>query len=171
MNIKNLQKRLNLGNNAILFIIVLIGVILMLFSGSTPAKKTKSDTNITQEFSVDDEEKLKKILSDIKGAGKVSVMVTYESGTQSDIAYDTDTKINQKGDEKSVLNTEESTEKKVVISSGEPIILKNIYPKVKGVVVAAQGAGSPRVRQDIQNAVVCAMGIAPHRVCIVEKSM
>jgi len=39
-----------------------------------------------------------------------------------------------------------------------------VYPKVKGIVVSAQGARSNVVKERIMNALVALYGIEPHRV-------
>lgn len=160
---KNFSK---IKNNGVLFIIILIGVILMLFSGGEDKKENKPTPEIYQS---DDESRLEKILSEINGIGDVSVMITYYSGPESDLAYDTNSTITERGDGEKTSNTEERTDRQAVMSSGEPFVKRFLYPEVKGAVIAATGAGNAYVRQQIQEAVTTAMGIAPHKVCIIEK--
>ena len=64
---------------------------------------------------------------------------------------------------------EENTNKQAVLSGGEPVILSKSYPKVKGVVVIAEGAGNTNVKANILDAVTTAFNIASHKVCILEK--
>lgn len=72
MDIKELNKIIKNKNNQLFFIILIIGVVLIFLSGFTDSnKKTESLKTISEE------ERLEQILSDIKGAGHVSVMVTY----------------------------------------------------------------------------------------------
>ena len=70
-------------NNKSLYIIIIIGIVFMLFSGG---EETQKD-NIKQNYDAyTDEARLKEILSKIDGVGNVHVMVTYYGTTTSDIA-------------------------------------------------------------------------------------
>ena len=57
------------------------------------------------------------------------------------------------------------------VSSGIrlPVVLKEIYPEVKGVVVVAEGAGNAEVREKITRAVSVLMDIPVHRVQVFER--
>lgn len=168
MEIKKLINFFKVKNNITLFVIILIGVVLMLFPGGGEKKEDKTSLTPT-EYKSDDEERLIKILSQIKGVGEVDVMITYSGGVKSDIAYDTDTTTTQRGDGEKISNLEENMKRQAVMSSGEPFVMRTLYPEVKGAVVVAQGAGDILVKQQIQQAVTTAMGIASHKVCVVEK--
>lgn len=45
------------------------------------------------------------------------------------------------------------------MSGGKPVILKEIEPKVKGVVVVAQGANDARVKLELYKAVMTLLGV------------
>lgn len=168
MDLKKTAEFLNTGNNKFILIIVLVGVCFMLFSLGGD-NDTKKDISQNQSVNVNDEEKLEKILSEISGVGEVSVMVTYFSSSKADVAYETKESHSQR-EENDVKNNEISSDKQAVMSSGEPFVMRSIYPDVKGVVVVAQGAGVATVKDRITRAVTTAMGIAAHRVCVVEKN-
>ena len=168
MEIKNAVKNLNLRHNGILFVIILIGVVLMLFPGGGDKKEADSSV-IPEGFKTDDEARLEEILSEIKGVGEVSVMITYESGVESEIAYETNSSITRRGDGDKTANTEESSDRQAVMSSGKPFVKRYVYPEVKGAVVAAEGAGDAAVKQKIQEAVMTSLGLAAHKVCVTEK--
>ena len=72
MDIRKLNKLLKNKNNQALLVILIIGVVLIFLSGIK-----SSDTKTISGNSVSEEERLEQILSDIKGAGDVSVMITY----------------------------------------------------------------------------------------------
>lgn len=168
MDIKNAVKNLNLKHNGILFVILLIGAVLMLFPNK--ADKKEEDTPAVYEgMGTDDEERLEEILSEIKGVGSVSVMLTYEGGIESEIAYDTNSSITRRGDGDKEVNTEENSDKQAVMSSGKPFVKRYICPEVKGAVVAAEGAGDALVKQKIQEVVMTSLGLAAHKVCVTEK--
>ena len=72
MDIRKLNKLLKNKNNQALLVILIIGVVLIFLSGIK-----SSDTKPNSENFISEEERLEQILSDIKGAGDVSVMITY----------------------------------------------------------------------------------------------
>ncbi|NMB96558.1 MAG: stage III sporulation protein AG [Clostridiaceae bacterium] len=123
------------------------------------------------------EEKMEEILSQIKGVGKVSVMITYEAGYEKVPAYDQNENrsatqeednnggkrtITQSNSDSKIAYEEQSGTKK-------PIILKELEPRVKGVVVVAEGAGEPVVKENLIKAVQALVDIAPHKVQVFEK--
>lgn len=146
MNFDFLQGLLKKKNNPVLFIILLIGIVLMLFSGSR--SKPEEKTGMLNE-----QEELTQLVSKIHGAGKVKVMVTYYGSGTSMIVYDTSTR----GDE---------TDRKAVVSGGEAVSSGISYPRVKGVVVVSSGADTENVRQAIIEAVTTALDIPDYKVSV-----
>lgn len=155
------EKILKNKNNRIICIILIIGVVLMLISGGGSKKDKVSDKTTVY----DEEARLEEILSDIDGAGEVSVMITYYSTSEKDIAYET--KTNSVGLDS---RSEESEDRKAVMTDGSPMVLKEVYPRVKGVIVTADGADSAAVRQAISEAVTAVTDVASHRVAIYKRS-
>lgn len=160
MNKETIGKFLKNKNNQIICIILIIGVVFMLISGGIGEKDKVSEVTAT----IDEEERLEEILSDIEGAGEVSVMITYYSTAEKDIAYET--KTNTVGQD---TRSEESEDKKAVMSDGEPMVLKEVYPKVKGVIVTADGGGNAAVKQAICEAVTAVMDVPAHRVMVYKR--
>ena len=160
MSKEDLVKLVKNKNNLILIVIIIIGIAFMMFTGGDREKRTTR----TEEKTATEEERLAAILSDIKGAGEVSVMVTYYGTAEKDIAYET--KTSSVGRES---QSEESEDKKAVMTDGEPMIVREVYPEVKGVIVTAEGADSAYVRQAISEAVSAALNVPAHRVCIYKK--
>lgn len=153
MNKEDLLKFLKNKNNRLILIILIIGVAIMLSQSWQSKPQTVKTTDVRRE-----EEKLGEILSEIDDAGKVSVMITYYGTSEKDIAYDVKTN--------SSNGTKTGEDKKAVMSGGEPMIVRETYPKVKGVIVTAQGAGSAAVRRRLTEAVTAALDIPEYRVCI-----
>lgn len=151
-------------NNRTIFIIFIIGVALMIAAHGFNQKKTeRRETAYVTGISVrDEEQRLADMLSKIEGAGSVSVMITYSSGTEKSLAYETKTSSREGSGEK-------SEDKKAVTSGGEPMVVKEVYPSVKGVIVAAEGADKPEVKAAIREAVTASTGAQAHRVCIFKK--
>lgn len=93
-------------------------------------------------------------------------MVTYAKTFEQNPAYEIKSDISNRGE----TGYEENSERQLVTVDGEPVILSQTYPKVKGVVVTAEGAANPKVKADILDAVGTAFGIASHKICILEKN-
>ena len=168
MELKKVRDFLKKKNNGVFLLIILIGVLLMLFPTNQIKNEKKADECLA-EYMPDDEKRLREILSQIKGVGEVSVMITYDGGVRSDIAYDTDSTITRRGEGESLHQTEERVDRQAVIASGEPFVSGYLYPDVKGAIIVAVGAGNVKVRQQIQNAAAAVLGGGVHRVCVVEK--
>lgn len=171
-----------------LFIILCIGVLMLLIGGFfTKANKApaKSDTassvsksDYLDEYDAALESKLQNILSQISGVGRVSVAITYSSSKEIVPAQDikqNESNTNEKDREGGVRNTlETDTDKKVITdqqSETKPVILKEIPPEVKGVVVVADGASNERVKVDITKAVSTALGISLSKVQVFSRGI
>ena len=115
MNKEDLLKIFKNKNNRLICLILIIGVVLM--AVASVDKNKKADVQPTAAVtSVEDEEKrLANILSQIDGAGEVSVMITYYSSSEKNIAYETKVSSREK---------EESEDKKAVMTDGEPMVVK-----------------------------------------------
>lgn len=168
MNFKKLTQIFKKGHNAHLIIILLVGAVLMLVPLGGERKSSSVEKN--DVLSVDYGRELEELLSQIKGVGSVKAMVTYASSFEKSIAYEKNSNRNEKKDGDNKISNEASSNTNVVLSSGEPFVIKQIYPEIKGVVIAAEGADDILVRQSITDAVTTALGIAPHKVCVVRKS-
>lgn len=148
MKIDFLTAFLKKKNNRILYIIFIIGIVIMLFSGqSTPNEKPKPQ----QAYS--EEEGLLRIISEIDGVLDAEVMVTYYGSITSNIVYDTRTN----GDR---------IDRTAVLADGEAVTAGENYPRVKGVVVVARYKSSA-VPTAIRTAVCTALGIPEYKVAVI----
>lgn len=148
------------GNTKSLYIIIIIGVVLMLFSTNG---EPKNDTKTPVYKTYSDEVRLQEILSKVKGAGDVSVMITYNGTSSYDLAYDK--KETSNSSEDAVSKSEESS---AISKGGEPFIKGEVYPEVKGVVIIAGGAGDVRIKKALSDAACAALSVASYRVCVLE---
>ncbi len=173
-------------------IVIVVGVIVIIaggtiFSGgksNATQKEQKKDVNTTESQQNADsrssgiEARLAALLSQMKGVGKVDVMVTFSTTRENIPAYDT--KRNQSstdekdsaGGTRSISQEEyDSTLAYEDSSSGgkKPVILKELEPEVKGVLVVADGADSVEVRERICNAVTVVLDIPVHRIQVVQR--
>jgi stage III sporulation protein AG len=169
--------------------ILIIVMVVIFFSGNikpnasdniskTQSYKTNSSTNdYKADYETNIESRLEAILSNMKGVGKVKVLVTLE--TNGEIVPATDDNVDKTiTNEKDKDNgerkvTQDSTDKKVVMEnkqSGESsaLILKEYKPKVKGVIVAAEGAEDAKIQYNICQAIEVALNIDASKVQVFE---
>ena len=158
MNKEDLLKIFKNKNNRLICLILIIGVVLM--AGARVDKKADVQPTAAVTSVEDEEKRLANILSQIDGAGEVSVMITYYSSSEKNIAYETKVSSREK---------EESEDKKAVMTDGEPMVVKEVYPKVRGVIVTADGGGNSAVRSAISEAVTASLDVPAHRICIFKK--
>ena len=143
-------------NKQALLIILIIGMILMLAAGSFTSDKNveKPTTYInSDEYCGMLENKLTKILSEMKGVGRVYVMITLENRNAVDISVK-----NQSGE--AILKRSGGTE--------EPVVTKELYPGIKGVVIAAQGASDADVTEKIYYAAKAALNVGGSKIAVIE---
>jgi len=161
---------------AILLIIIVI-LVIYFSSGSLVSKKqentapaaTQEAPNTSMADSI--EEKLAATLSQIEGAGDVEVMITYESTSEIVPAFSVDRQTTTITDNRengtSTTNTE-NTQSEVVTVGGNggssALILKEISPKIRGVIVVAEGADDITVRLNLLNAVQTLLNVGPRQV-------
>ena len=123
---------------------LVVCVVYFSFFGGGKSKSDNSQNESTQEYSSAVEytnfleNKLGNVLSKISGVGSVNVIITLESGFSYEYATDTETTI---------------TTETVILVSNKPVVMKEIYPTIKGVVVVAKGAENFSVKMNILSAV------------------
>jgi len=136
-------------------------------AAGTAAKTTAED------FLEKTEAKLADVVGSIQGAGKCRIMVTLENGVE--YVYATQQKVNtdrQEGTDgnSSKLNQRDDTEESIVIVETENgrqgLLVTELQPTVKGVVIVCEGGDQPLVQQRVTDAVTIALNISSKRVCV-----
>ena len=163
------KKLKSIKNIEIVIAVLIISVMFLIYFGTSNkenASSNKSSSAITNiqytsasQYAKELEAKLEKTLSQIQGAGAVSVVITLESSSELIIAKTIETtKKSESVTDKGVTTKTENVEivEKPLIVSGkngdEPIILLEVMPKISGVVVVAQGATDVNVKLNILKA-------------------
>lgn len=136
-------------------------------------------SNTAPDYLRELENDLSSILSKIQGAGRVSVMITLSSGTEIIPAKDesvSDKVTNEKDTSGGtrVIN-EKTTDDKVVFTAAQggnskPLIIKEINPEIKGVIVVAEGAEDSKIKLKISQAVQTVLDIPAYRVTVYERN-
>lgn len=178
-------------------ILVLIGMLLCVISLPTEKEKTKSnlwdisndkienkqtfDTSEAKEensgYAAWWEEKLEESLRCVEGAGQVRVMIMLAGSEEQVLARDGKEEVSdtQETDAAGGMRhvSETKLDRSVVRTVDErgqevPLVVRTIAPKVEGVVVIAQGAGSKQVRGDIIEAIQVLFDVDMNRIAIIK---
>lgn len=160
--------------------ILVIGVLMIIMSNTIfkTGKETikKSEQNVSEVKLVNDEsgdfdykleKKLEEALSNVEGVGKVKVMITLKSGREIVVAEDTSidkSESNEGGSEGRKTTAVKEENKKILLESNQPLILKEIQPKIEGVIVIAQGGGNAEVKNSIIKAVQALLNVEAHKI-------
>ncbi|MEW9669612.1 stage III sporulation protein AG [Ammoniphilus sp. 3BR4] len=123
------------------------------------------------------ESQLKGILEEVIGVGEVSVMVNLDSSEEVVVEKDVNVRNSQTKEvdkEKATRDiTDSSRDERVVLVKGEqgdqPIVIKTLKPRVRGVLVVAKGAESVKVKAFITDAIQKALHVEPHKISILPK--
>lgn len=156
----------------LLFFLGLVALIASEFQGkkeeTLPVSTTQSEAMTADEYAARLEERLVSILSAIDGAGAVRVMVTIESGGEEVYLYNSDYGENVEMSQKSSF--EQNREYVIIGEDGEEkgIVVSVIEPKVRGVAVVCEGAGSDAIKQQIIQTVTALLDISSARVSVVK---
>lgn len=124
-------------------------------------------------------QRLEEVLTEIDGVGKVSVTVNLASTTERDYAVNTSTnnkttrENDNKGGNRTITEINEDGQMVLVRESQgsreQPVVVKEIKPEVKGVMVVAEGAEDPAVKADLMNAVHVYLDVPLYRVIVLSR--
>ena len=122
------------------------------------------------------ERELTAFLKSIDGVGDVKVMITLRTSRELVVEREerTQKRITSEADSSGGTRlVEEVTQENAAIydtSSQEktPYVVKTVYPEVEGVVVAATGVGTGRIRTDISETVQALFGLDAHKVKVLK---
>lgn len=146
-----LNKIKNVKNIEIIITIITVCLILLIylsqdvFHSETTAQSVQ---NVESTKYIDElEKKLCNVLSQINGAGNVKVLITIDSNSKQEYATNKETKTITSGNSTTTTVTEE-----VVIVQNKPLLINETLPKIKGVIVVAQGASNVNIKLELLKA-------------------
>lgn len=170
----NFMKLFSGKNLKIIILCIIFVVALILFlkmSGTKSTTKTTTTSSIQYQTSLDYskqlETKLESVLSQIKGAGNVKVMMTLDGSPELVYAMDSNEKVsNNTGGS----TTTSSSTPILVQTNGttSPLILTEVLPKVKGVIVVSSGANDISIKLDILNSVSTLLDISTDKINVLK---
>lgn len=175
MNLEKLKSLKKLtGKKENIWIMVLMGVLLMVVaipsnSGESFLGKKEGGKNQETQLGAYEEDRenmesrLEELLANVKGAGKVRVMITYKTKGEKEVEKDKQIESDETETEKN-KKSQEST----VFAGEEPFVYKEYEPEIQGVVVVAQGGDNIQVKKEILEAIKALFDIEAHKIKIIK---
>lgn len=161
----NSSKKIKLIFASVLFI-----VILLIFASSFIPQKSITKSNIentiieSKGFAYDTEQRLKNILSGIKGLDNVSVFVYVKSSEE--VVYLKDSEIVKSSNNNETIK--ETTIFNKDGSSSSAVVVVRKYPEIEGVLIVASGADDVKLKLKIIDAISVVLSIAPTNIEVLE---
>jgi len=171
--------------NARLIWVGVLGVVLLLSGGILDNLATKSKTEVPTEVvknqlpqnsSYEDalEGKLENILAKVKGAGNVVVNITLEDSSTQEHAKNVvkESKVVQEKDTSGGIRTTTETKESEQVLMGKengvdhPVVVREIKPTIKGVLVIAEGANDSTVKANLTKAVEAGLGVPSYKITV-----
>ena len=168
--IKEFFERVKNIKHLYVYVAVIIALIVCVFYFSNYKTKNETDNNISnstedltsaEEYASYLENKLCNVLSNLSGVDNVSVAITLCEDVRYEYATDTETKNIVSGGNQTTVTTET-----VIMVSNEPVVLKTIYPQIKGVVVVANGVKDIGLKMNILSAIETVLQVEPNAIKI-----
>lgn len=145
-------------------------------------KSTKTGTNQqTQQKKIEEkdayitalENKLEQTIEGMEGAGKVDVMITLKDNGEKILdknqPYESEEETNTEENKESKKNRIQNNQETVLVETEgntEPIIVRELYPDIEGVVVVCEGGDNSALTVKIKEAVQALFSIDAHKIVV-----
>lgn len=171
-------------------VMLLVGVLLLVlaiptkeytekteYSGLETEQEGKKDGSKEYERKV--EQRLEQVLREVEGVGEVNVMVTFQSSSEKVIEKDWEknsqvTVEHDKQGGKRETKESKSNETTVYQNAAEggeiPYVIKEVNPKVEGIVVIAQGGENAVVVKNITEAIQALFDVDTHKIKVMKRN-
>lgn len=175
------------------FLILLLAGVILLILGFPQKKETvpvRQEANLNvasigadgaaqgaDSYEKRMEKRLKEILEKVDGVGKVEVMLVLRSSEEKVLRVDLQSRnsITEENEADGTTRKSQSAEESretVITGSGQdaaPVVEKEIYPEIEGIVILAQGAGDARIKAEISEAAEALFGIPAHKIKVLKR--
>lgn len=148
-------------------LVIVVGLVLLLFPGEKSpvgeGSQVVSPQNVETGFDLGAlERKMAAALSEIEGAGEVTVLLTVQNSPRKVLAQDGSTTQRE--------GTREESAQTVVVSKGsgaqEAVLIEQVYPDFQGALVISAGGEKPTVRLKLVEAVSALTGLGADQISI-----
>ena len=160
-------------------LILAIGIFLMLLggkgalpgNGGSPETIPSVEPAIYRSSEEALENKIAATLSQIKGAGAVTVALTFAEGASYEYAYneqETENTTREGGGESGFKESRQTNSSKDLVVEQEPVLLQENLPQIQGLLIVAQGGGDASVKRQLFVAAAGLLNLPAHRIVVVE---
>lgn len=167
---EKLSKLFSKNKKVLIIVLCSIAAVTMIVI-SELGEKTKTDSpdtvktnSLDSSYETELEDRLERIITQIDGVGRTSVMVKAASSEKSEFAKDSVSSSDSDGDRKQ--------DSQYVVIKGrnneEGILLQKNYPEIQGVIVVCQGGADSRVISEVTNAVSSLLGISTNNISVIK---
>lgn len=166
--ITDIVTRLKKDKKALFTVVIGITGMMLVLLSELPSHSEPEVGNKAEELYLSEslEEDTERLISKISGAGKVSVMLTYDCSQETVWATDSDRQTQAEGKSTNEL-------RHIIIDSrdGETgLAVKVLYPRVRGVAVVCTGGDDPIVKSEIKALVSALFDIGSNRISIARRA-
>ena len=157
----------------LLLVLGALGVGMIVLSEMFPKEKNVATTTpklTAEEYTAALEERLTAMVERIEGVGRCRVMITLENGVKYVYAGEEKAGRDHKtqGDTESQADDSETSVILVQTDGGyEGLLVTELQPTVKGVVVVCEGGGDAAVQTRVKEALTAVLNVTDRRVCVV----
>lgn len=141
-------------------LVIAAGILLMLWPASKGDTTETQTNNYTENTTTDIESKLETLLSHVKGAGRVEVLLTESSGENTVFQTNKD------------INGESTREDTVIITDSDReesgLVVRKDPPRYQGAIIVCDGADDAFVCLQIVEAVSRATGLGADRISVLK---
>lgn len=169
-NSKIVNKLKKVKHIQIYIALILVAIILLIYFSTFTSKKTTTSatsSSTVEQYVSELELRMGNALSEIKGAGSVSVMITLNSGTGLILAETNESKTITSGGNSTITVSSEP----IIISKNgvlSPVVLSETLPEIKGVIVVSSGAANAKVKLELIKAVQTLLDIPSGNIEVFE---
>lgn len=150
-------------------------------SGSVESWSLGGGSTSSQSASLSYEQQLearvKEVLSQVEGVGEVDVMIILKSSSQKVYQTDGKSSLSSTKEQDTAGGTrdiqQEEKESTTVILDGSqegPLLEMELYPEVAGIVISAQGGGTPAIQNEITEAMEALFGLPAHKIKVLKRN-
>ncbi|MGN0159363.1 MAG: stage III sporulation protein AG [Brotaphodocola sp.] len=123
------------------------------------------------------ERRVKEVLKHVEGVGNVDVLIVLKSSSEKVIQMDesqsrsvSDEKDSSGGTRRTESEEKEHTTIFTDMNDGRtPVIQKELYPEISGIVISAEGGANPTVSAEISAAMEALFGLPAHKIKVLKR--
>lgn len=180
-NIKKVFTEFKGNKNLSILILAFLGIALILFNfplkkDTPPITPSNPKVDNLETFELQIKKELENILSKMDGVGKVSVMVTLENS--SEMVYSENYTENKRenreedsqGGKRNTVEYNKTGQLVIIRRAGneEPVVIKEIMPKIRGVMVVSENGDNPKVKLEITKAIQSVLDVPAYKISVVK---